>query len=266
MNSNSSETVLITGASAGIGFELAKLFARDGCQLVLNARDPERLAQAAKAIESQFGKPVLPVTADLSKPEAPLEIFQILKGKRIAIDVLVNNAGYGMHGAFEKTDTPRELAMIQLNVLSLTHLTKLFLPEMLRKGKGGILNVASTAAFQPGPLMAVYYATKAYVYSFTRALRREIAGRGITVSVLCPGPTRSSFQEKAGLDKGLKIFRAGLMSASQVAEYGYRNFQKGKAVIIPGFINKLLALGSRIVPEGLAIEMVHFLQQGKGSD
>lgn len=266
MSPSPPETVLITGASAGIGLELAKRFARGGYRLVLNARDPERLDRAAKDLESQFGGEVFTVVADLSKPQGPLEVFRILKEKQIEVDILINNAGYGLYGYFEKADLQRELEMIQLNVASVTHLAKLFLPGMLRKGKGGILNVASTAAFQPGPLMAVYYATKAYVYSFTRALRRELSGRGITVSVLCPGPTRSSFQDNAGIDKGIKLFRTTLMTASQVAATAYRKFREGKGVIIPGFVNKLFVLGGSVLPQGLVIEVVHFLQKSKAQE
>ncbi len=266
MNLNPSETVLITGASSGIGFELAKLFARDGYGLVLNARDPERLNQAAKQIESRSGGPVLTAACDLSRPGGPLEISRILKEKKIEPDILINNAGYGIYGSFEKTDPARELEMIQLNILSLTHLTKLFLPAMLRKGRGKILNVASTAAFQPGPLMAVYYATKAYVYSFTRALKRELTGRGITVSVLCPGPTRSNFQDTAGIDKRIKLFQTTLMTPAQVAAIAYRKFKNGREVIIPGLVNQIFALGSWLMPEGLVIEAVHFLQKSKARD
>ena len=188
------KTVLITGASSGIGYELTKLFARDRYNLVLVARSESKLQQIASELTQQFGVTVKFITKDLALSTSPIEIWQELQTEGIAIDILVNNAGFATYGLFTETELQAELNMMQLNMATLTHLTKLFLQEMFPRKTGKILNIASTAAFQPGPLMAVYYATKAYVLSFSEALANELQGTGITVTVLCPGPTASGFQ------------------------------------------------------------------------
>ncbi len=187
-------TVLVTGASEGIGLELARLFARDGCRLALVARRAERLDALAVELRGRFGAAAAVIPADLADPGAPDGILAALRARSMEVDVLVNDAGYGVYGPFASTDLGAEIGLIQVNVASLTHLTKLLLPGMLRRGRGRILNVSSTAAFQPGPLMAVYYATKAYVQSFSEALSDELEGSGVTVTALCPGPTATGFQ------------------------------------------------------------------------
>jgi len=254
-----SKTALITGASSGIGSELAKQFAIDGHGLVLVARNKESLQRVADELTHAYRVPVKLIQKDLSVPSSPGEVFDELERESVHIDVLVNNAGFATYGLFPQTDLEAELAMMLLNMISLTHLTKLFLKKMLAKGEGKILNVASTAAFQPGPLMAVYYATKAYVLSFSEAIAHELRGSGVAVSVLCPGPTRTGFQQRAGME-GSKVFDWGVMDAGTVAAIGYRGLMKGKTVIIPGLKNKLLAFSVRFSPRNLAPHIVRMMQ------
>jgi short-subunit dehydrogenase len=250
---------LITGASEGIGYELAKCFARERHDLILVARNEAKLASVSAEVAAAYGVAVSPVAQDLSDPEAARQLFTELQKRGITVDFLVNNAGVGSYGLFAETDLDRELRMMQLNMTSMTALTKLVLPGMLKRRHGGILNVASTAAFQPGPLMAVYYATKAYVLSFSEALANELKGTGITVSVVCPGPTRSSFQRSARMESS-KLFRHGVMNASDVAEIAYRKFMAGQTTIIPGIRNKLMALSVRLGPRKLVPMIVRLLQ------
>src|SRR5438128_1555599 len=207
---------LITGASSGIGLELAKLFARDEHDVVLVARRADKLKQLAAQLGSAHNIRATVIPADLADPAAPEEIFRALRAADVELDVLVNNAGFGVTGPFLATDAAAELRMIQVNVTALTHLTKLFLPGMLGRGAGRVLNVASTAGFQPGPLMAVYYATKAYVISFSDALAEELRGTGVTVTCLCPGPTKTGFQEAAHMD-GVRIFKLPLVRCASPA-------------------------------------------------
>jgi uncharacterized protein len=263
-NQSSKETVLITGASGGIGLDLARLFAKDGYDLILTARSREKLAQIKEEFEKTFSTRVFLIVMDLAKPGAAAQLFEEMNRQQLSADILVNNAGFGTYGPFAQSDLNRELEMIQLNIGALTHLTRLVLPGMLRKKKGRILNVASTAAFQPGPLMAVYYATKAYVLSFTDAISAELEKTGIVVSSLCPGPTKTDFQKTAGLNLGMNLFRAaGVMSSGAVAETGYRKFMQGKRVIIPGIPNKITPLGARFLPRNWVMRAVRFLQNPK---
>src|SRR5207245_1067096 len=215
------KTALITGASGGIGYELAKLFAHDGYGLVLVARNKKALD--ANAVElRKLGSPwVMNCVKDLAELEAPEEVFAYTENASIHIDVLVNNAGYGVRGAFAKTSLDDELEMMQLNMVALTHLTKLYLPQMIARGSGKILQVASTAAFQPGPFMAVYYASKAYVLSFSEALYEELSGSGVTVTTLCPGPVPTGFQTRAGVDLTRLVRTPLVMDAATVARAGY---------------------------------------------
>jgi short-subunit dehydrogenase len=249
-------TALITGASSGIGLELASLAARDGHDLVLVARQRERLETVGRGLAEEYGIRVSLLDKDLSDPAAPAELGRQLAERGIAIDVLVNNAGVGVYGFFAGTPLGRELEMIQVNIAALTHLTKLLLPGMLERRQGRILNVASTAAFQPGPIMAVYYATKAYVLSFSEALANEVAGTGVTVTTLCPGPTRTEFESRAGSPAAIALRKkAFLMSASEVARDGWRGMKAGKRVVIPGFANQLLVQAERITPRRLVTAM-----------
>lgn len=243
-------TALITGASAGIGRELALLFARDGFDLVLVARRDAALHELAREI-SALGRSARVVAADLSVPGAAERLHHRLTADGIAVDVLVNNAGFGLQGRFDQLPLDRQLAMIQLNVASLTALTRLFLPGMLARSRGGVLNVASTAAFQPGPLMAVYYATKAYVLSFTEAVAEEIAGSQVKVTCLAPGPTETEFAAEANLTTS-RLFRGGAMSAADVARAGYDGWKEGTRLVIPGARNRFGAFAVRFAPRAVA--------------
>jgi short-subunit dehydrogenase len=252
---------LITGASGGIGYELAKLFAKDHHNLALVARNGPRLAQVADEIQRQFTITVKTFALDLTEPTAPQALFAQLQSAGVAVDVLVNNAGYGQYGEF--ADVPREesLGQIQLNITALTELTKLFLGPMLARRSGKIMNVASTAGFQPGPLMAVYYATKAYVISFSEALANELADKGITVTCLCPGATDTAFAGRAGND-ATRLFKSlRPMDAKTVARVGYRGLLKGKTLVIPGFRNWLVAESIRVSPRKMVTAVSRWISE-----
>ncbi|WP_082652035.1 SDR family NAD(P)-dependent oxidoreductase [Gorillibacterium timonense] len=250
------QTVLVTGASSGIGLEMAKLFARDGYRLVLVSRNRAALDRLAKGLRQEHQADVFVAEADLSIPAAVKELIQTLEDQNINIDVLVNNAGSGRSGLFQDIPWQEDEQVIQLNMASLTQLTKAVLPHMREKRAGGILNVASTGAYQPGPFTAVYYASKAYVLSFTQALRHELKPDGIQVSAFCPGATRTAFSERAG-----KRDQPGAMSAEQAARIGYSGFHKGKAVIVPGLTNKMAVAMSCALPGPLLARLVAKLQE-----
>ena len=250
------KTALITGASGGIGAELARVFARNGHDLVLVARSERAVKELAASLEQQHKIATRTVALDLGTPDAPQALFDQLAAANIPVDVLVNNAGFASYGAFAALDTAQELNMIQLNVTTLTHLSKLFLPPMLARRRGKILNVASTAAFQPGPLMAVYYATKAYVLSLSEALAEETRGTGVSVTALCPGPTESGFQARAAMEDSKLVKDKKIMDAATVAEEGYRALMKGDQVTIPGVQNRLLAFSVRLLPRKMVVKMV----------
>jgi uncharacterized protein len=248
MSGANSETVLVTGASSGIGWELAKCFAADGSRLVLTARNTEALQSLADELRRTHKVEALVLTADLALPETPERICQELQGRGIAVDVLVNNAGFGAWGKFAGLPLPRQLEMLQVNITALTQLTGLFLPGMVQRRRGGILNVASVAGFLPGPGMAVYYATKACVLSFTEALAEELAGQNVAVTALCPGPTITNFGKAAHIDKEERKIRMVRMSAEAVAVYGHRAFRKKRVLAVPGLQNRLLILLTRLAP------------------
>lgn len=249
------QTALITGASSGIGLELAKIFARNNCNLILVARESDRLRQTAAALHARV------IPRDLADPQSPQAIYDELAST--PVDYLVNNAGFGLGGPFSTTDRQTELDMIQVNVTSLVDLTKLFLPAMLARKSGRILNVASTAAFQPGPLMAIYYASKAFVLSFTEAIAEELTGSGLTVTALCPGPTASDFQRRAAIEhiNLVKNKRIGMMSSAEVAEIGYRGMLAGKVIVIPGIMNKLGVQSLRLGPRAIVRKVARKLQE-----
>ena len=261
MNSANSTWALITGASSGIGEELARLFAADGVNVALVARRADRLRGLADELAAAHGISAVPLPADLATPEGPRQVMQELTDRSIDIDDLVNNAGFGSNGPFAATDLQSQLDMVQVNVGSLVHLTGLLLPDMLRRGRGRILNVASTAAFQPGPRMAVYYATKAFVLHFSEALYEESRRQGVTVTCLCPGPTRTEFAEAAAMQDA-PLFRLRPMSAAAVAKAGYRAMQRGKPLVIPGVANRLLASSVRFMPRWLVRKVVKRLNGG----
>jgi hypothetical protein len=250
MDSNT-QTALITGASGGIGYELAKLFARDHYNLVLVARSSDKLNQVAADLQSQFGIAVKTVALDLAAAPAPKFLFDQLQHETGVVDVLVNNAGFGGFGEFTSMPEEEILGQIHLNITTLTHLTRLFLPAMLARRKGKIMNVASTAAFQPGPLMAVYYATKAYVLSFSEALANEVARSGVVVSCFCPGATDTNFQKRANMENSRLFKKLRPMSAEAVARDGYRGLMAGRTVVISGVQNWLVAESVRFTPRKL---------------
>jgi len=260
-NSPQNRTALVTGGSGGIGFEIAKVLARKGFDLVLVARKRDTLEAAAGQLEGKYGARVHVFAADLRRPDAPQAIFDFLHNENIPIEVLVNNAGFGLGGEFADTELRRELDMIQVNIAALTHLTKLFLPSMLKRKSGRVLNVASTAAFQPGPLMAVYYATKAYVLSFSEALAEELRHGGVTVTALCPGPTRTHFAASAQVTKSRLSTAFGIADADDVAEFGVAAMMHGRRVAIPGIKNKIMAQANRFAPRGVTTRVSRMIRE-----
>ena len=242
------QTALITGASSGIGLELARVLAEAGYNVVLVARSKDRLVPLASDLEAAHGVAAWAVAADLARPAAPADVFAEVERLGVTVDVLVNNAGFGTHGPFAATDLTAELEMLQVNVVAVTQLTKLFLPGMLARGRGKIMNVASTAAFQPGPFMAVYFATKAYVLSFTEALASELAGTGVTVTALCPGPTLSGFHARADIADTRLLKMPFVMDSATVARIAGRGLLAGQRLVIPGLMNCVLAAVVRFVP------------------
>jgi len=255
------KTALVTGASSGIGLDLAKRFAAEGFDVALVARSEGKLKEVAAELERAHPIKAHVVTADLSQPRAAEALVGKLDAAGLEIDVLVNNAGYASYGAFSETDLGGELDMIQVNVVALTHLTKLLVRKMVARHAGKILNVASTAAFQPGPLMAVYYATKAYVLSFSEALANELDGTGVTVTALCPGPTRTGFQARAQMEESKLVRGKEIMTAEEVARAGYDGLMKGKTVVIPGVSNKMLAQAVRFLPRRTITKLVRSAQE-----
>ncbi|MFL6336176.1 MAG: SDR family NAD(P)-dependent oxidoreductase [Pyrinomonadaceae bacterium] len=251
---------LVTGASGGIGEELARLFAADGHDLVLVARGRDKLARLSEELAAKHGVNARVLASDLARAEAPREIFDELQGAGVSVDALVNNAGVGSYGLFAETGLQSELELLQINVVALTHLSKLFLPGMIARGRGYLMNVASTAAFQPGPLMAVYYASKAYVLSLSEALANECEGTGVRISALCPGPTETGFVAAAGMGDS-KLFDRAVMDARAVAEAGYRGLLAGKTIVIPGLRNNLLARSIGLFPRGLVTKVVRGIQE-----
>ena len=244
------ETVLITGASSGIGLELARCFAGDGSRLVLVSRKRDALEALAGELRKAHKIQVQVITSDLAQPDSPTRLLAHLQAAGLKVDVLVNNAGFGAQGKFVELPLERQLDMLQVNVTSLTHLTRLLLPGMIERRCGGIMNVASTASFQPGPGMGVYYATKAYVLSFTEALAEEVAGKGVTVTAVCPGPTSTNFGTAANM-RTLGLVKKISMSAAAVARLGHRDFRRGKVVAVSGFRNKFPAFLVRLTPRAL---------------
>jgi short-subunit dehydrogenase len=255
-------TALITGASSGIGLELAKLLARDGYDLVLVARRRERLEALGEDLRKRHGIRFRAIAADLADPAAPAEIVRELEAASVAVDVVVNNAGFGELGPFANSDLETERRMIEVNVTALTVLTKLFLPGMLARRRGRILNVASTAGFAPGPLMAVYYATKAYVISLSEALTEELRGSGVSVTVLCPGPTITEFQAVAHMES-TRLFRLPgvVMDAAAVARAGYAGLMRGRRMVVPGLFNRALPLVIRLSPRAMVVRVARLFQE-----
>ena len=253
-------TVLITGASGGIGYELAKLFARDHHNLILVARSADKLAQVATELQTH-GVTVKTFVLDLAQPPSPKFLFDQLQRENVAVDILVNNAGYGCFGEFAQMREEDVLGQIALNITALTELTHLFLPRMVKGGSGRIMNVASTAGFQPGPLMAVYYATKAYVISFSEAIANEVRNTGVTVTCFCPGATHTGFAARAGNNMSRLFKKVGAMSADRVALDGYRALMEGKGLAISGAQNWLVAQSTRFAPRKMVTAVSRWISE-----
>lgn len=253
MNSTRNYT-LITGASTGIGYELAKLFAKDRHNLILVARDEGKL-ETAKNELSKCNVEVKILSLDLSKSEDIQGLFNYVEMNKLNVDILVNNAGIGTFGDFSEIEWVKEEALIDINIKVLTKLTKYFLPKIIECKNGGILNVASTAAFCSGPRMAAYYASKAYVLNLTEAIYEECKDIGIRISCLCPGPVKTTFQDKAGIKKS-ESAKKYLMDAEEVAKVSYKDFKKGKLIIIPGMKNKLLVIGNKLLPRRISRKII----------
>ena len=251
---------LITGASSGIGYELASVFAKNNHNLILVARSTDKLNALRTEIEKNYKVVAEVISVDLSKNDSAEELFKEVSKRNLKVAVLVNNAGFGDHDYFINCDITKIEEMILLNILTLTKLTKLFLPQMIQRQAGKILNVASTAAFQPGPLMSVYYATKAYVLSFSEGLYEELKGTGVSTTALCPGPTESGFQKAAQMSDVPLLNAMKIPTSKEVAEYGYDALMKNQAVAIHGVLNNVLARGTGLVPRGIIRKMMMKLQ------
>jgi hypothetical protein len=253
-------TALITGASNGIGLELAKVHASKGGDLVLVARNKAKLDELKVVLENQYKVKVYTIGKDLSANNSAQEVYDETTKQNIQIDYLINNAGFGDFGMFAETDWNKELQMINLNITTLTQFTKLYLQEMVKRRSGKIMNVASTAAFQSGPTMAVYYATQAYVLSFSEAVDNEVSDKGVTVTTLCPGATESGFQAAAAMEESNLVKGKKLPTSKEVAEYGYASMMKGKTVAIHGFMNWIMANSVRFTPRALVVNITRKIQ------
>jgi short-subunit dehydrogenase len=254
---------MITGGSAGIGYQLATQFAAHGHDLVLVARQQDKLEAAAGKLEGKFGIRATTVASDLADSDSPQRLFDALISEGIEIDYLVNNAGFGLGGEFSETDIARELDMIQVNIASLVHLTKLFMQPMIKRREGRIMNVASTAAFQPGPLMSIYFATKAFVLSFSQAIDEELRDSGVTVTCLCPGATATEFAGTAGITNSRLFTQIGVADAEDIARYGYSAMMSGKRIAIPGLRNKLMVQVERITPRAVVTRLARKIQENR---
>ena len=253
---------LVTGASSGIGKAMLPLFASDKHDLVLVARRGELLEEQKRELEQRFAVRVWTIALDLAKPGAAAELFARTQALELHVDMLVNNAGFSLYGLFQEQPLARLAEMIDLNIGALTELTHEYLQPMKERGHGRILQVASTAAFQPGPRMAVYYASKAYVLSFSEALSCELEGSGVTVTALCPGPTQSEFNAVAKF-KMPAALQKSVMSSEDVARIGYREMMKGKRVAVAGVANRLMTIGSQLAPRGLVLAVADKLMRSR---
>jgi short-subunit dehydrogenase len=261
---SSPETALVTGASSGIGAAIAEGLARRHHDVVLVARRAAKLDAMAARLSKEHGVRAVAVTADLEDRDAPLAIAAAVAAEGLTVTTLVNNAGFGWAGHFEESDEASQLGMIDVNVRALTALTHRFLPAMVAARHGRVLNVASTAAFQPGPFLAVYFASKAYVLSFSEALSNELSGTGVTVTCLCPGPTRTEFETRANI-AGTKLFAAGgVMAADEVAELGIVAMLAGERRAIPSMRNTVLAHAARVAPRAFTLWVTRLLLAPKG--
>lgn len=252
---------LITGAASGLGLEFSKLLAADSYHLVMVDKNGDGLRQAARSIQNSFGTGAEIIIKDLGETRAAAELFGEVGHHEF--DILINCAGFGLFGFFAETRWPVEEAMLQLHVVNLTHLTKLVVQKMIERGSGRILNVSSLAAFQPGPLMNVYYASKAYIHSFSEALANEVKGTGVTVTVLLPGLFNTNFASSAARYSGSAEKREKVVSTTveKVARSGIKAMMKGRVRIIPGFTNRLFALAARLLPRNLVVSVLRRAQE-----
>ncbi len=248
------KTALITGASGGIGYEIAKLFAKNGHDLILVARSADKLLTIANDFREKYSIKVAAFAKDLSNTEEVISLVEIIKKENVFIDYLVNNAGIGLYGAFENTNWEEDEKMMLLNMNTLTYLCKAFIPDMKKEGRGHVLNIASTAAFQPGPNMAVYFATKAYVLLFSEAINEELKGTGVSVTTVCPGATESGFQKQANMDN-TALFNKKIPTSAEVAEFAFLAMMQRKSVAIHGFKNKLLIFAARFAPRNMVTKI-----------
>jgi len=258
------KTALVTGASFGLGYEFARIHAENGGNLVLVARSKDKLDELKKELEEKYGVTVHVITKDLSLHGSAYDVYNKVSDLNIEIDYLINNAGFGDFRYFTESDWPKQEKMINLNIMALTHLTRLFLPLMISRNSGKILNVASVASFVPGPTMSVYFATKAYVLSFSEAIAEEVRGKGVTVTALCPGPTESNFH---GIARDGKSGRETKMpTARKVSEYGYKSMLKGRVLAVPGALNSVVPFLVKFLPRSLVVRIIKKAQEGKHND
>ncbi len=255
------KVALITGASAGIGMALADVFSRQRNNLILAARRGDRLHEIADELRERDGIDVYVLVADLAAPDGSKGLYAEVQRLDLDVEYLVNNAGFGTYGPFAEIDADRSTDLVRLNVGAVTELSALFLPAMVERGSGRIMNVASMAAFQPGPLMAAYYASKAYVLHFSEALSEELEGSGVTVTALCPGAVQTEFQDVAAMHESGLVAGKRLISVATVAEIGYRAMMNGKPIVIPGFMMNLMAFGVRFAPRRFVAKFVHRMME-----
>lgn len=253
------QSALVTGAASGLGYELAVLLAKDNYKLFLVDIDSSKLIQVKTELEQTYNVEVVTLQKDLSQVNVAQEIMDDINNE--PLDVLINNAGFGLFGSFVETSWEREAQMLNVHVVTATHLTKLVLKGMVKRGSGKILNMSSLAAFQPGPLMSIYYASKGYMLSFTEAIANELKGTGVTVTALCPGPTKTAFQETVSANTSENKIKFNMGCAKTVAMYGYKALLKGKPYAIPGGFNKFLATLPRVIPRNIAASIVRKLQE-----
>ncbi|MEP3838948.1 MAG: SDR family oxidoreductase [Algibacter sp.] len=252
------KTALVTGAASGLGYELTLLLAKDAYNLILVDVNADSLSHFKSHLETNFKVKVVTLVKDLSLPNVAQDIMDAIDNK--PIDALINNAGFGLFGSFTETDWERESSMLNLHIITTTHLTKLVLEGMIKRGSGKILNMSSLAAFQPGPLMSIYYASKSYMLSFSEAIANELKGTGVTVTALCPGPTKTAFQETVSENTSNNKIKFNMACPKQVALYGYKAMLKGKSYAIPGGFNKFLAALPRFMPRNTATSIVRKIQ------
>jgi uncharacterized protein len=248
-------TALITGASGGIGYELALEHVRRGGHVILVARSETKLREHQTSWESTYGVKVHVIAMDLAKPGSAHELYDAVSARGLTVDVLINNAGYGQYGLFEESDLDRAMQMLELNIVTLTALSRLFVVDMVRRRSGRIMNVASTASFQPVPLMTLYAATKAFVLSFSEALNNEVSDRGVTVTALCPGPTTSGFQDVAAMHEARMVDQRLMATSADVARYGYNAMMQSRTVAVHGTLNKLMTFLVRFTPRGVIVRI-----------